>query len=86
MQGTLNLINSSSIIQKGVCLSMLTHNLYINELLLFHFQEDFKPLDKPVKDNDEKRPITNTPHKKKGNKIHLDEAEGNFLFLSLVLF
>ncbi|XP_062850150.1 regulator of G-protein signaling 12 isoform X2 [Trichomycterus rosablanca] len=44
--------------------------------------EDFKPSDKPVKDNEDKRPITEAPHKKKGNKIHLDEAEEFFELLS----
>lgn len=47
-------------------------------LLLSHHQGDHRPSEKPVKgEGGDKPPITETPQKKKDNKIHLDDAEGD---------
>lgn len=47
-------------------------------LSLSHHQGDHRPSEKPVKvAGGDKPPISETPQKKKSNKVHLDEAEGD---------
>ncbi|KAI5609590.1 regulator of G-protein signaling 12 isoform X1 [Silurus asotus] len=50
---------------------------------LSHHQGDHRPSENPVKrDGGEKPPVTGTSQKKKGNKLHLDDAEEFFELLS----
>lgn len=47
-------------------------------LLLLHHQGAHRAVEKPVKGEEgDKPPINETPQKRKGNKIHLDDAEGS---------
>lgn len=66
-----------------MCVRLMRSTVYVcaNNLFCINIyddrQGDHRPTEKPVKgEGEDKHPVSETQQKKKGNKFHLDDAEG----------